>query len=1076
MNTRNLVQPMGLLAAGIVMLGIATAIAEAASQTTRGQGAKDVAAQQRTVRPGNQPKPAGKGRNLPPPPTVKLLPASGLLIPLDLTGLVNTKPANLGSSAAIDPQSVPKGSKTIDGVPFAFVEKEEANLVDVSPSMRGFQQGDKLKFTYLGGRNPKSPVPEFPRVKFQVPSDDYAALHLVACSAGRSDHASRMTVRVGYFGNAAAIFADTVVHVPEVSAAPASNVVSAIPVRLADGRSGNVYHVRVPLAQTANVREYETFDVEFTRDMNVSPEDAVLMPAGQPSDVVVLAATLERSPLQMQLTCDEAGHIFSEGQKALFRLELTNVSKKAVAGKVVAACSGPGTDQEVGTQPKQFVIESPFEIQSGKSQVVPLDVTPPLRGWYSCRIAIEARKIVLRQKDTSFALIAPDTRKAMEDSPFGIWCFWNSHFTTHDANRIERLASIIHKGGWRWTYGGKPTEGSRGYAPAETYQMLRDKYRITFNCQYPPHAKEIRRADGYKGVHYDEQTFKDEVIPWLTNAKQLHFDPSYIVLHESRLNTALLRRFSELFGGDLYPMPPEEQALYDRQFENTRKFCQGIKHSDPAARIVLFNDYPAMGAEHLKRGFPADLFDIIGSEGAMFQRQPERQPDWLCLLGILHEWKRIEAKYGYHKPIWFTEALYHGTNPGNLSLHDQAVIYVREALLGLQLGVERFAMCGTVGDCTGDYGWSGWGHAGMCFRDPDYAAKPSFAMYAWLTQVLDQAKPVGKVSSDSTVLHVLKFRKPDGRFVNPVWVVRGRQQVTLELAGSAKPTVYDVFGNVMSVPAEGGKLTLEIGDSPLYVCGGEATKVTSAVPQEVKADKGSSVLQLDGDRQFKAVKDRNKLLENNAGFPRIQGNFKTEIVKEDGKPALRLELLEDQDPRKLFGRYVELTLAQPVELPGRPQFITAHVMGNGGWGRIMFELTDAKGRIWSSAASQDPVGSADACGDSFISFVGWHTIRMPLPGQYAGNDQSIHWPRTFEWSMLKPSEKPAAASQSAADVDAEAALKGKGSWERVEYPLKLTKIVFEARPSILYVDEERPVTKRTILIDRIGVIEAPEGK
>jgi hypothetical protein len=46
----------------------------------------------------------------------------------------------------------------------------------------------------------------------------------------------------------------------------------------------------------------------------------------------------------------------------------------------------------------------------------------------------------------------------------------------------------------------------------------------------------------------------------------------------------------------------------------------------------------------------------------------------------------------------------------------------------------------------------------------------------------------------------------------------------------------------------------------------------------------------------------------------------------------------------------------------------------------------------------------------------------------------------------------------------------------VAYPVKLTKLVFEARPSILYVDEERPVTNRTILVDRIGVIGVPEGK
>jgi hypothetical protein len=96
----------------------------------------------------------------------------------------------------IDSQSLPKGRKTIDGVPFIFIDGDH-NLVDVCPSMRGFTEGNKLKYTYLGGRNPKLPAQEFPRVKFQVPSDDYTALHLVAFSATRPDTAARMTVRVG---------------------------------------------------------------------------------------------------------------------------------------------------------------------------------------------------------------------------------------------------------------------------------------------------------------------------------------------------------------------------------------------------------------------------------------------------------------------------------------------------------------------------------------------------------------------------------------------------------------------------------------------------------------------------------------------------------------------------------------------------------------------------------------------------------------------------------------------------------------------------------------------------------------
>ena len=45
----------------------------------------------------------------------------------------------------------------------------------------------------------------------------------------------------------------------------------------------------------------------------------------------------------------------------------------------------------------------------------------------------------------------------------------------------------------------------------------------------------------------------------------------------------------------------------------------------------------------------------------------------------------------------------------------------------------------------------------------------------------------------------------------------------------------------------------------------------------------------------------------------------------------------------------------------------------------------------------------------------------------------------------------------------------------MEYPLKLTKIMVSMRPHILYVDEERAIENRRILIERISVVQAPAG-
>ena len=47
--------------------------------------------------------------------------------------------------------------------------------------------------------------------------------------------------------------------------------------------------------------------------------------------------------------------------------------------------------------------------------------------------------------------------------------------------------------------------------------------------------------------------------------------------------------------------------------------------------------------------------------------------------------------------------------------------------------------------------------------------------------------------------------------------------------------------------------------------------------------------------------------------------------------------------------------------------------------------------------------------------------------------------------------------------------------EPVDYPIRLRKIIVSMHPHILYVDEERPLENRVIFLDRLGIIDAPEG-
>ena len=1024
---------------------------------------------------------------------LSVLPLPSGYVALSIPGKANT------DVSYIEP--LPKGLNSFRGVPFLFSDKGWA--ADVSKSMSGLKEPIRVKYTYLhqNGTNANG------RIVLPVPGDQYSALHLVAFSGGRDGHVPRMTVSIGYFGSSSGILHHQVVAAPEVGEKSKTPFLEAsIPVKQKDGKKGYLHYLRVPMSQSGNVREFGSLSIEFTRDISVhlpvpDPFEFGNLPAGKPSDVYVLAATLENSPILLTHSSGKPGNVFSEREKAVFNCRITNREKEKQSARVFAECSGPGTGEQHGIDLKAWTEDKKVKLGPGETKEVLLDVTPKKRGWYSCSIGIELKGRILQQRDTSFAVLAPDTRKAKEDSPFGVWAFWLPHSVKFGGQKqIDDVASLIKKGGWRWTYGGRPFSSRRSKPEDATKALhhIKDTYGITLTLQSPPNA--YQRGEGW----YDQAEFEKKVVPWLETSRKNRIDHYYKVLHESRSSTDIVRRVSETLGGTEYDMPDAEKAKLEKQFENVKKYCAAIKKADPKAKIVLINDYPSVGIEYMKRGMPAELFDAWGSEGAMFMRQPERQPDWLCLLGQVNIWKRAQKKYGYNKPVWFTEALYHGTNPGNLTLHQQAVISVREAMLALANGIERLASCGLIKDSSDDYHWSNWGASGYCYREPEINPKPSYSMFAWLTQILDQTKPAGFIKSDSNVLHVLDFKRKDGGHVYPVWVVRGLHKVALKVSG--RPRVTDAFGNDLGLKAKKGVLSLEVSDTPIYVTGATVTRVVSNEPVERGAQRGVPLLKL-AKAQFQVVQAPNPILDGDWAVPRVKGSFKLSTTDADGVTCLKAELQDDDDPRTLLPRYVELALREPIELKGRPIQFSLRMKGNGGWGRILFELIDAKGRVWTSCGNQyaGASNSSDNKATSWVSFEGWNTITMPLPGQYPGDDQFVHRPHKFDWW---PSNSPEAIEiektyqeslknyevalkehekvMQEYEAEKAKALKEKKrpprapkaprkprkphpGHEPVDYPIKLTKVIVTIRPHIFYVNEERPVKNRAVYLDSLGV-------
>src|SRR5581483_12429444 len=84
--------------------------------------------------------------------------------------------------------------------------------------------------------------------------------------------------------------------------------------------------------------------------------------------------------------------------------------------------------------------------------------------------------------------------------------------------------------------------------------------------------------------------------------------------------------------------------------------------------------------------------------------------------------------------------------------------------------------------------------------------------------------------------------------------------------------------------------------------------------------------------------------------------------------------------RPLANRYGALVPIRPIVIPGKPKALGVWVKGNASWGRIAYQLRDAKGETWTSTGSKDEWNCDDTHGWSSINFEGWRYVRFPLPG------------------------------------------------------------------------------------------------
>jgi hypothetical protein len=554
-----------------------------------------------------------------------------------------------------------------------------------------------------------------------------------------------------------------------------------------------------------------------------------------------------------------------------------------------------------------------------------------------------------------------------------------------------------------------------------------------------------------------------------------------LIFHEHGISGIHVTRTPDLFTGKKYRLSADEEKTFNELRSQAAANVPAIRAAFPGSEIYFGNTTPHLVEEFLRHGWPVKDLPTVSNESGSYMRLPETQPpDFVSDNSCLWMLRQIADHYGA-RDVQLRQCLetnYPCTNPGNLTEMTQASYLVRHCMNSLAWRIPVIRPL-VLSDAGNSYYFSNWGAAGLCHAWPNVGPKPAYVAYAVLTQMLDGATFNRLVPVGSTALYAMEFKKKDNSFVTCLWTVRGTRTVAIQVPGPRAVKRTNMMGRETDVVVKGNEAVLEVSDRPCYLSTpgplGDV-KLGEPVHETRPGEKAFSISALDKLEDWTVQNRRDVELETyNFLNPRRQGDFQYEIVADAGKPSLRVKPRLPVAGSPYLQTYSALALKKPVEVKGEPTQIGVLVKGNGGWGRVIFELEDAGGQRWISIGAEQAGApnpwmadwlskdefaklnprtmnvcdwnSDDAWGRSYVNFDGWRLIRFPMPGKYPG--EGYHWPMNSQWRFS-----------------------GDGV---VRYPLKFKRLVVTMPEKVLYGTQYAPPRNYEIqLRDLVALYEPVE--
>ena len=890
---------------------------------------------------------------------------------------------------------------------------------------------------------------------FRVPYRNYQTVWLLAWVDDARQAVPRGTFR--FFRQNAGYPASTDFEISET--AIQQGLVTKLTQKTADGKQ--LYLVKIPLdtdglyGMRDLADQYLQFELSKPVALGRSYPDPIYYgyhPAGWPSSIHVVGITLENAPFDYAVKPHKYGFVFEQPQKPSYTVTVTNTTDHSLQAKVtLSSKSFDGGEQKSVT--------GTATIAAGKSGDVELSFDLAKLGWHELKSVVEADG-VKRESTLSMVLLPPNQRtygKAANETRFGVWLL-GGHYLPEDD---EAVAALLRK------------LGLRRMSVLGGNQDLLKKFDF-LTCG--PHTLMAMIFKWKDATPEARQKMVDGDVAAVVKMLQSTEHPTYFYGGEWGIGSAWDYEPFPLYTGEGdRDLTPDERAKLDLRADIFTHVGRALREKCPQAQLFLQWGSAPGTVPYLRTGFPKNLVDGFGMDCPIFEMLPEVSN----ISGSLNQlWQlRQEAKrLGWPRlPIHWCEGPFFPTTPSALTENEQMDYQMRILLGGLAYGVDQFESGIVAHDAGNFYGAEHYG-AGVFHRVPLENPKPAVAAIATMTAMLCGADPLGGIDTGCLTTYAMAFqRAQDKAKIFALWRVRGQAAVKIKVRGSVA-VVTDAMCNATQLPVKDGAISVTLSPTPIWLTGVEQIdgfELAKPTYADAPGKITHALVEMTEDFwQYDGAEDK-EYDHNNFGIRRITDpNLKAEFGQgEDGHAdAVAITLPVEPGNRPLANRYGTLKLKKPVEIPGKAQALGIWIKGNSSWGRVIYQLRDAKGQLWTSIGSTDSWNCDDPKAWSYVNFEGWRYVRFPLPGNHPW-DQA----RELETTGWGSNGGKGVVAHSNPNTKSTAGWSSHSSDDVVGLPLKLEKIIVEARNEVPYLGEMKLVQDRSYKLSQLTVEYAAEN-